>query len=75
MLDNFEDKVDIKEIYGVGVNLGNIVNLIFVKIIINDIKNVLWKGELVEFFNNLNILWIGVVKFVGWDKDIENLYE
>lgn len=75
MLDNFEDKVDIKEIYGVGVNLGNIVNLIFVKIIINDIKNVLWKGELVEFFNNLNILWIGVVKFVGRDKDIENLYE
>jgi hypothetical protein len=75
MSENFEDKVDIKENYGVAVNLGNISNSTFAKTIINDTKNVSWKGEPAEFPNNLNILRTGAVKFVGRDKDIENLHE
>ena len=69
MSENFEDKVDIKENYGVAVNLGNISNSTFAKTIINDTKNVSWKGEPAEFPNNLNILRTGAVKFVGRDKD------
>jgi Cdc6-like AAA superfamily ATPase len=75
MSENFEDKVDIKENYGVAVNLGNISNSTFAKTIINDTKNVSWKGEPAEFPNNLNILRTGAVKFVGRDKDIKNLHE
>ena len=75
MSENFEDKVDIKETHGVGFNSGNIVNSTFAKTIINETKNVSWKGEPAEFPNNLNILRTGAVKFVGRDKDIKNLHE
>ena len=75
MSENFEDKVDIKETHGVGVNSGNISNSTFVKTIINDTKNFPRKGEPAEFPNNLNILRTGAVKFVGRDKDIKNLHE